>query len=143
MIMRTILAACLLALLAGCGTYDVQLDRGGRSLDGVQRYFVLGNPNDNRALDHRIVAALKARGYEAETGPLTMMSDDAQAIVSYQDRWSWDFGDRLVYLQIAVRDRKTGQTNATVQYHTRLPGGKPLPAIVDELVGRLVPDRKR
>ncbi len=128
----------LLGLLAGCASYDAQVERG-RSLNGVRKYFVLTNLNDNHALDHQIAAALKARGYEAETGPLTMMPDDTQAIVSYQDHWSWDFGDRLVYLQITARDRKTNQTDATVQFSTRLPTLKPISGIVDELIEQLRP----
>ena len=128
----------LLGLLAGCASYEAQVERG-RSLGGVQRLFVLSNPNDNHALDHQIAAALTSRGYPVETGPLTMMADDAQAIVSYQDHWTWDFGDRLVYLQISVRDRKTGQPYATVRFSTTLPTRKSIPAIVDELIGQLVP----
>lgn len=126
----------LLLLLTGCATYDAKVERD-RSLVGVQRYFVQSNPNDNRAIDHQITAALTARGYQAETGPLTMMPDDAQAIVTYQDHWTWDFGDRLVYLQLIVRDRKNNQIYATVKFSTKLPTRKSLTGIVDELVGQL------
>ncbi len=129
-------ALVILGLLAGCSTYDAKVERG-RSLEGVQRYFVQSNPNDNRAIDHQIAAALKARGVEVETGPLTMMPDETQAIVTYQDHWTWDFGDRLVFLQLIVRDRKTSQTYATIKFSAKVPSGKPLSAIVDELVGRL------
>lgn len=129
-------ALVILGLLAGCSTYDAKVERG-RSLEGVQRYFVQSNLNDNRAIDHQIAAALKARGVEVETGPLTMMPDETQAIVTYQDHWTWDFGDRLVFLQLIVRDRKTSQTYATIKFSAKVPSGKPLSAIVDELVGRL------
>ena len=131
-------ALLLLGLLAGCTTYDAKVERG-RSLEGVQRYFVLSNPNDNHAIDHQIAGALQARGLEAGTGPLTMMPDETQAIVSYQDHWTWDFGDRLVFLQLTVRDRKTSQNYATVKFSAKMPSGKSLAAIVDELVGRVVP----
>jgi hypothetical protein len=128
----------LLGLLAGCTTYDAKVERD-RSLAGVQRYFVQSNPNDNHALDNQIAGALKARGLAAETGPLTMMPDETQAIVTYQDHWTWDFGDRLVYLQLTVREQKTGKNYATVTFSAKVPTGKALSAIVDELVGRMVP----
>jgi hypothetical protein len=128
----------LLGLLAGCTTYDAKVERD-RSLAGVQRYFVQSNPNDNHALDSQIAGALKARGLAAETGPLTMMPDETQAIVTYQDHWTWDFGDRLVYLQLTVREQKTGRNYATVTFSAKVPTGKALSAIVDELVGRMVP----
>lgn len=135
-------ALLLLGLLAGCTTYDAKVERG-RSLEGVQRYFVQSNTNDNRAIDHQIAGALKSRGLAAETGPLTMMPDETQAIVTYQDHWTWDFGDRLVFLQITVRDRKTSQNYATVKFSAKVPTGKPLSSIVDELVGRVVPAERR
>ena len=132
----------ILGLLGGCTTYDARIGRD-LSLDGVQRFFVVGNANDNRAINHQITAALKSRGYVAETGPLTMMPDDTQAIITYQDHWTWDFGDRLVYLQVTARDRKTNKTYATVTFSTRIPSGKSLSNIVDGLVGRLVTGEKQ
>ncbi len=127
----------LLGIVAGCTSYDTQVARG-RTLVGVQRYFVLSNPNDGHALDHQIAAALTNRGYQAESGPLTMMPEDTEAVVSYQDHWTWDFGDHLVYLQIAVRDQKTSQPYATVVFSAKVPTRKPAADIADELIGRLV-----
>jgi hypothetical protein len=127
----------LLGFLAGCSSYDTQVARG-RSLTGVQRFFVLSNPNDNHALDHQIAAALTNRGFQAESGPLTMMPEETQAIVTYQDHWTWDFGDHLVYLQISVRDQKTNQSYASVEFSAKVPTSKPLAVIADDLVGRLV-----
>jgi hypothetical protein len=139
MILRTIPAAFLLTLLlAGCSSYSTQVDRG-RSLAGVRHFFVVANANDNRALNHQIVAALTARGHQAETGFLTMMSDDTVAIVSYSDHWTWDFGDYLVYLQISMRDRKTGQTYGSATFSTKLPTRKSPARIADDLVGQLLP----
>ncbi len=128
----------LLGLLAGCTSYDARVERG-RSLAGVQRYFVLTNASDNHGLDQQIAAALKARGCEAVTGPLTMLPDDTQAIASYQDHWAWDFGDHIVYLQVTVRDRLTSQVNATATFSAKVPTRKPPSGIVDELIDQLLP----
>ena len=124
-------------LLAACTSYEARVDKG-RSLDGVKSYFVLSNTNDNHALDAQIAAALKSRGFATETGPLSMLPDEAQAIVSYQDHWAWDFGDHLVYLQLAVRDRKTNQPYATVTFSAKVPTRKPLAEIVEGLIGPLL-----
>jgi hypothetical protein len=133
-------AMLLLGLLAGCSTYDARVEQD-RSLEGVQRYFVQSNTNDNHAIDRQIAGALKARGLEAGTGPLTMMPDETEAIVTYQDHWTWDFGDRLVFLQLTVRERKTSRNYATVKYSAKVPTGKPLSAIVGELVGQFLPKK--
>ena len=104
----------------------------------MQRFFVLSNLNDNRALDHRIAEALKARGRTAEVGPLTMMPDDAQAVVSFQDNWAWDFGEHLVFLKITVRDPSASQPYAHVTFSARVPLHEPPAQTVDRLVGALL-----
>lgn len=126
----------VLGLLTGCATYNTQRDPG-RNIAGVQRFFVVGNDNDNHALDRLIVTALTARGFTAHHGPLTMMPEETQAVISYQDYWTWDFGDHLVYLQISVRDRKSIQPYTTVKFSTKVPTRTPVSGIVEELVGRL------
>ena len=131
------LLAAGLFLLAGCATYDASLPKGG-NLAGVKRFFVVSNQNDNHALDHQIEAALKVRNREAATGPLTMMPEDAQAIVAYDDHWTWDFGDHLVYLQLSVRDRKTGQPLGTARFSTTVPRNRKTADVISELADRLL-----
>jgi hypothetical protein len=125
----------VLGLFTGCASYQADHQR---SLTGLRDFFVLSNANDNRALDHQIAAALRARGFKVETGPITMLPDEAQVIVSYQDHWSWDFGDHLVHLQIHVRERQSTQTIATARFSTRLPTRTSTAGIVDGLVGQLI-----
>jgi hypothetical protein len=140
--MRILTAPLLLLsvlLLGGCASYVADHNR---SLADVRHFFVQSNSNDNRALDRQIAAALRARGFQAEYGPLTMMSDEAQVIVTYQDHWTWDFGDHLVFLQISVRDRNPEliRTFATAKFSTRLPTRTPTSGIIDGLVARLLKD---
>ncbi len=137
---RALLLLSLGLLLGGCASFDAQVERG-RSLAKVQRYFVVSNTNDNHALDQQIAEAIKARGYEAETGPLTMMPDNAQAVVTFQDHWAWDFGDHLVFLKFAVRDPLSEQSFATVTFNARVPGRQTTPEIVGQLVDRLFENR--
>jgi hypothetical protein len=130
-------AAGLAALLSGCASFDAAVE-GGRSLKSVQRFFIVSNPNDNRALDHQIAGALRARGRTAEVGPLTMMPDDAQAVVSFQDHWAWDFGEHLVFLKISVRDPSASQAYASVTFSARVPLREKTPVTVNRLVESLL-----
>ena len=131
----------LVLLLGGCASYDTQVARGPGLAD-VQRFFVIANANDSRGLAHRLTASLRARGLAAETGPRTMMSDDTQAVVTYDDHWAWDFGERLVHLQINVRDARTSQPLAAATFSAKIPGRKSTAEIVDELVARVVAGAK-
>jgi hypothetical protein len=130
-----------LLLLAGCVSYERHVVPG-KGLDGVKRFFVVSNQNDNHGIAQNIEAALKIRGNEAESGPLTMMPDDAQVIVGYEDRWEWDFGDHLNFLQLTVRNRKSGDLLASVRFSAKIPKGKTTAIVVGELIDRLLEDRK-
>lgn len=133
-----VLFAAGLALgCGGCASFDASVD-GGRSLKDVQRFFVISNLNDNRALDHQIAAALRARGRTAEVGPLTMMPDDAQAVVTFQDHWAWDFGEHLVFMKIMVRDPLKSQPYASVTFNARVPLREPAATTVKRLVDALL-----
>ena len=120
-------------MLGGCASYSTQVDHG-RSLKGIKRFFVVSNLNDNHAIDRQIVEALKAHDLEADSGPLTMMPDNTQAVVTFQDHWTWDFGDHLVFLQIAVRDRRSEQSFASITFSAKIP----LREAASETVARVV-----
>lgn len=127
----------LALLLGGCATFNGTADKG-RSLKEVKRFFVVSNTNDNHALDQQIATAFKTRGRTAEVGPLTMLPDDAQAVVAYQDQWAWDFGEHLVFLKITVRDPLASQSYDSATYSARFPGKETVPGIVGQLVTRLL-----
>jgi hypothetical protein len=142
--MRALTSVLLLVsfvLLGGCASYDAQL-MPGQNLDGAKRFFVLTNPNDTHGVGHQIVAALRARGREAETGPLTMMPDATQVMVTYEDHWSWDFGDHLVYAQVSARARDSNAPLSTARFSTRLPTRKSATDIVSAMVGRMLAGEK-
>ena len=132
------LALLLLGLLlGGCASFEATIDRG-RTLKGVQRFFVVSNSNDNRAVDHQIAMALKARGRTAEVGPLTMMPDDAQAVLTFQDHWAWDFGEHLVFLKLSVRVPSKSEAYASVVFSARVPLREKPAVTVNRLVESLL-----
>jgi hypothetical protein len=136
-LLRVLSTACLALLLGGCASFDASVD-SGRSLKGVQRFFVLSNLNDNHALDHQIAAALRVHGRTAEVGPLTMMPDDAQAVISFQDHWAWDFGEHLVFFRLNVRDPSASQSYASVTFSARVPLREAPAVTVKRLVDALL-----
>ena len=138
---RLLLVLLSVLLLGGCASYEAHAERG-KSLAGVKRFFILTNLNDNHALDRTLAEALQAHGFTAEIGPRTMMPEDTQAIVSYQDRWAWDFGDHLVFLAIGVQDALSNELIATVSFSATIPLHEPAPTTVRRLVDQLVSGKK-
>lgn len=127
----------LALLLGGCASFEANINRG-RSLKDVRRFFVVSNSNDNRAVDRQIALALKARDRTADVGPLTMMPDDTQAVVTFQDHWAWDFGEHLYYLKVSVRDPSASEAYASVVFSAKVPLREKPAVTVDRLVEALL-----
>lgn len=93
----------LLPLLAGC-THLERTVSPGRDPAAAQEIFVAANLADNHRLAERIASGLRARGLRAQSGPLTLVPATAEAVLHYEDRWTWDFGDHMTYLRLDLHD---------------------------------------
>ena len=143
--MRLTPPALLLAaglLLGGCASFDGNVDKA-HNLAGTQRFFVVANNNDNHAIDRRIAEALVARGHTAESGPLTMMPENTQAVVTFQERWAWDFGEHIVFLKIDVRGPEDTFPFGSATFEARVPSRDTVPVIVGRLVDQLLKENKK
>ncbi|HTJ79125.1 MAG TPA: hypothetical protein VL357_09025 [Rariglobus sp.] len=131
----------LILLLSGCSAVSTRVDKD-RHFAGVRHFFVLSNLNDNHGIDDSIVRALQARGFEAEAGPFTMMPDAAQVLITYEDRWAWDFSNHMVHLQIAAQDPQAVHPYATAVYHKNVALSTRVDDVVTQLVGNLLKSAK-
>lgn len=124
----------LLALfLSSCSSY-VATHEPDKNLSGYQRFFVKSNFDDNHGMDGRIARALQEKGFTAEKGPLTLMPSTTQAIVHYEDHWTWDFKTHLAGLRIVVLDAKSEKPVATGTFT----GPAAMTLTADEAVERLL-----
>ncbi|HEU5079218.1 MAG TPA: hypothetical protein VFT72_08385 [Opitutaceae bacterium] len=126
---------------SGCSTYVARTEPGV-SMAKIQRVFVKSNFNDNHGMDGRIMRALQDRGYEVDKGPLTMLPRNAQAVVSFEDHWNWDFTTHLTNLRIEVRDVKSERLIATASFSGAVALMSSVDDIVDKLVQKLVDQSK-
>lgn len=133
---RLFLVLITCALFAGCASTHSHVAETGRNLKDVRRFFVLRNLKDNHGIDGRIVRALQARGLEAESGPITLLPDSAQAVIIYEDRWAWDFSDHMVYLKLGARDPLSVFPYVTASYLKQVA----FTTQVDEVVAQVVDD---
>jgi len=123
-------------LLAACSTLNTQVE-SKTDLSQLKHVFVESSLNDNHGLDAMIVRELKARGLQAESGPLTLMPDSATAYLTYQDQWDWDFKDYLISLGLTLRDARTDQIMASAVYFRPTAFLKPSSAMVHITVDAL------
>lgn len=93
-----------LALLGGCSSVSA---RKVVALDTFQRIYVVQRLNENHHLDELFVAELRRLGREASSGPLTMMPENTDAILTYDARWEWDFQTYLIELKMELHTMHT------------------------------------
>ena len=134
---RAPLLLALALLIAGCTSYSARVVPG-TDLADRQRFFVRSNLNDSHAVDQHIAAALTARGKTVEFGPLTMMPEDAQVVVEYEDEWVWDFGEHLVAMKIRMREPKGTKPVASTDFTARMSMIRDPAAVVARMVDELL-----
>jgi hypothetical protein len=98
----------LAALVAGCSSTRT-MTAPQADLSRMKRVYVERQLADDHHLNDLIVAELQRLGREASTGPLTMMPDHVDAIITYSDDWAWDFHSYLGFLNITVRNARNDQ----------------------------------
>ncbi len=112
-----------LVCLVGCSSLTSH-QNPAVDLTQFKRFYVEHRLTDDHGLDHLIVNDLKRRGYEAACGPLTMMPDNTQVLVVYEDRWNWDFKSYLIELDIKFRDARKEKLIAFGTLHHPSPVAK-------------------
>jgi hypothetical protein len=127
----------LMAFLSGCATYKVELGRDA-ALSSQRRLWVKTNLDDNHSIHRVLVEVLRSHGFDVESGPLTMMPRDRQLIITYRDRWTWDFRNHLTALEMTLQDARTEKpVGAAVFVGPASLTTSPRP-VVERLVGDLL-----
>jgi hypothetical protein len=137
-VLRLFAVLCACALFAGCASTQSNVAAPGRSLKDVERFFVLRNLKDNHRVHESIVRALRARGLHAESGPITLLPKDAQAVITYEDRWSWDFGNHMVSLKLGARDPDAVFPYVTAFFLDHVALKTDVDAVTAQLIGELL-----
>jgi hypothetical protein len=107
------LLALLALFLAGCANLSNQVTPGV-DLRSVKRVWVERRLGDNNNVRDRLVRSLRAQGLEADAGPITLMPERGiDAVLGYEDRWTWDFRTYLVELRVELRHPRTRELLAS------------------------------
>jgi hypothetical protein len=124
--------------LVGCANIERHNAVPGRNFKDVRRFFVLRNLKDNHGIEERLVRALRARGFEVESGPETLQPATAQVVIGYEDRWAWDFSDHMVMLKLSARDPRAAFPYASVTYVKHVAFSTDAEAVVGQVLGELL-----
>ena len=133
------LAATLLAT-GGCRTSASA--RKVIPLDRFQRIYVETRLNENHQLDQVFVAELRRLGREASSGPLTMMPEKTDAVLTYDARWEWDFKNYLIELTFELHTIHPRKKIADARYHQPTIRTKAPDDVIRALFARLFTEPK-
>ncbi|MCX6955576.1 MAG: hypothetical protein NTV51_25810 [Verrucomicrobia bacterium] len=117
--------------LAGCSSV---VTRKVVDLSTYKHIYVEHRLTDDKRLDEMIVTELTRLGYQATHGPLTMLPDNADAVLSYEDRWEWDFRTYLIELNVTVTTARTKKKLADGRFYQPTPNSKPPAEVVSKVL---------
>ena len=126
--------SAILALLAGCTSLNT---RSVVSLADFKHIYVVHRLTDDHHIDELLVRELQQLGHEASCGPLTLLPDNADAVLTYADRWEWDFRTYLIELTVELHTARTEKKLADGTYLQQTPTAKPPAEVVHELLAPL------
>jgi hypothetical protein len=135
------LRACLVLLLLvlpACSSLQTHVEPKV-DLGSYRHIFVESLLSDGNGVDQVIARELRGLGYDATSGPLTMLPDDAEVVVAYTDRWNPDFANHMIALSLIVRTARTDRKLASAVYNRPSITGESSVELVDAVLARLFP----
>ena len=136
---RTTALAALAGLLflAGCSQVSTR-SLPKADIGGQKHIFVERRLADNYGVSEEIARQLRAMGYDASAGALTMMPPGTDLVVSYDDMWTWDFSTYMIELDVQVRNARNDKIVAVGHYfRPSMVFGHPPAAMIRELMVKL------
>ena len=129
-----------LILLGGCSSLTSHTEPKV-NLAAYRHIFVEHVLADGNGVDQIIARQLRARGYDAASGPLTMMPETTEVIVRYDDHWTYDFSNYMIDLNLIVQAANTDKRLATAHYHRPSLGSGSTVEMVDRVLDKVFPVR--
>ena len=133
----SLLLVAALAGLSGCVSSQNAMVNPGTNLGAVKSFYVVHLPRDGRNVNQLICDDLVRRGLKATTGETGSVPPDADAVVTYQDKWVWDITMYMLQLDLQIRAPKTDFALASGQVmHTSIIRRSP-PEMVKEVLDQI------
>ena len=108
----------------------------GTDIARYKVFFVKENLDDNRGIAARVALSLRDHGFQATSGPMTMMPASADGVVEFQDQWSWDITTHIVGLMLHVTDAHNKAPVAMASFSGTTSTAS-LDDAIDDTVGKL------
>jgi hypothetical protein len=95
------------SLSTGCVSQLKSEVSPGADLKALKKIHVVHLPGDQRGIEKLLADRLNQMGFQATAGEKSAQPADAQATVTYQDKWMWDITMYMLSLNVEIRQPKT------------------------------------
>jgi hypothetical protein len=132
-----------LSVLSGCAVnHATATVTPGTDIKAMKSFYVVKNPDPKDITGQLITDYLSGKGYTATMGPEQKPPYDADAVITYVDKWFWDITMYMLELTINVRNPTDNFPVATGNsFHTSLTRLSP-PEMVNEVMGNIYKEAK-
>lgn len=110
-----VLWIALLPLISGCSSHTTEKNPTV-DLSRIKQIHIESRLNDNHGIDRMIASELQRLGYTVTTGPITMLPETADAVITYEDEWTYDFTRHITSLEVHLRDARSNQKLGVGRY---------------------------
>jgi GrpB-like predicted nucleotidyltransferase (UPF0157 family) len=134
---RAAIALAGLVMLAACSHISTR-SLPNADLGGHRHIFVEHRLADSYGVADEMARQLRAMGYDASAGAMTMMPPGTELIVSYDDMWTWDFNNYMIEIDVQVRSARGDKILAVGHYfRPSMVFGHPPADMIHELLVKL------
>jgi hypothetical protein len=133
----TLAGLAAVAILAGCAQLTTR-SLPNANIGHFKHIFVERRLSDSVGVADEMARELRVMGYDASSGALTMLPNEAELIVSYDDMWTWDFNTYMIEFDVQVRSARTDKILAVGHYYRpTMVFGHPPEAMIHALLAKL------
>jgi hypothetical protein len=125
------------ALLAGCSQISTRA-LPNSDIGHYKHIFVEHRLADSFGVADEVARQLREMGYDATAGAITMLPENAEVVVSYDDMWTWDFNTYMIEFDMQARLAHTDRIVAVGHYYKpTMVFGRPPEGMIHELLTKL------
>jgi hypothetical protein len=128
---------CAVLPLSACATLN-SAKAPDANVKALHSFYVAQEKDDDNAIDKLIATRLTTLGYQASFGAAATPSEHVDAVVTYQDHWTWDITMYMIKLDMQIHDGSSGVVVARAQSVRPSLQRKSPEGMVQEVLGEIL-----
>jgi hypothetical protein len=133
----TSIVMCAVLSLSACATLN-SAKAPDANVKELHSFYVAQEKDDDNGIDKLIATRLSTMGYQSSFGATAKPAEHVDAIITYQDRWTWDITMYMIKLDVQIHDWESGTVIARAQSMRPSLQRKSPEGMVQEVLGEIL-----